>query len=84
MEEIRAHEVKAYCSQPHHEIRKQACSDQRRNIACRMSGATVSLMKDRPELTKKVVQISGSSEQAERAQSLLQVFVLSTQDATPS
>ncbi|XP_058100519.1 RNA-binding KH domain-containing protein RCF3 isoform X2 [Magnolia sinica] len=49
-----------------------------------MSGATVSLMEDRPELTEKVVQISGSPEQAERAQSLLQGFILSTQDATPS
>ncbi|KAG1330455.1 RNA-binding KH domain-containing protein RCF3 [Cocos nucifera] len=42
-----------------------------------MSGATVTLTEDRPEFSEKVVQISGSPEQAERAQSLLQGFVLS-------
>ncbi|MQL89891.1 hypothetical protein Taro_022480 [Colocasia esculenta] len=43
-----------------------------------MSGAKVTLIEDRPELTEKVVQICGSAEQAERAQSLLQGFILST------
>lgn len=48
-----------------------------------MSGATVTLVEDRPEQPKRVVQISGSPEQAERAQSLLQGFILSTQDDAP-
>ncbi|XP_077226956.1 RNA-binding KH domain-containing protein RCF3-like [Tasmannia lanceolata] len=45
-----------------------------------MSGATVTLLEDKPELTERVIQISGSPEQAERAQSLLQGFILSIQD----
>ncbi|XP_010915993.1 RNA-binding KH domain-containing protein RCF3 [Elaeis guineensis] len=49
-----------------------------------MSGATVTLIEDKSELAEKVVQISGSPEQAERAQSLLQGFILSTQDDIPS
>ncbi|MQM01866.1 hypothetical protein Taro_034624, partial [Colocasia esculenta] len=43
-----------------------------------MSRAKVSLIKDRPELTEKVVQICGSAKHAERAQSLLQGFILSS------
>ena len=43
-----------------------------------MSGATVSLIEDRPDQTEKVVQISGTPEQSERAQSLLQGFILSS------
>lgn len=43
-----------------------------------ISGATVTLVKNRPEQPKRVVQISGSPEQAERAQSLLQGFILSS------
>ncbi|XP_072992704.1 LOW QUALITY PROTEIN: RNA-binding KH domain-containing protein RCF3-like [Typha latifolia] len=49
-----------------------------------MSGATVTLIEDRPELSEKIVQISGSPDQAERAQSLLQGFILSTLDDVPS
>ncbi|XP_043720334.1 RNA-binding KH domain-containing protein RCF3 isoform X1 [Telopea speciosissima] len=48
-----------------------------------LSGASVSLVEDRPELTEKVIQISGTPEQAERAQSLLQGFILSTQEDGP-
>lgn len=43
-----------------------------------MSGATMILLEDRPDSSDKVVQISGTPEQAERAQSLLQGFILST------
>lgn len=43
-----------------------------------MSGATVSLIEDRPEQTEKIVQISGTPDQSERAQSLLQGFILSS------
>ncbi|KAK4362927.1 hypothetical protein RND71_018168 [Anisodus tanguticus] len=43
-----------------------------------LSGANVKLIEDRPELTEKIIQISGTPEQAERAQSLLQGFILST------
>ncbi|CAG7909846.1 unnamed protein product [Brassica rapa] len=42
------------------------------------SGATVTLVEDRPEETQNVIRISGTPEQAERAQSLLQGFVLSS------
>ncbi|XP_042504137.1 RNA-binding KH domain-containing protein RCF3 [Macadamia integrifolia] len=49
-----------------------------------LSGASVSLVEDRPELTEKIIQISGTPEQAERAQSLLQGFILSTQEDGPS
>ncbi|PKU60107.1 KH domain-containing protein [Dendrobium catenatum] len=42
-----------------------------------MSGATMTLLEDRPDSSDKVVQISGTPEQAERAQSLLQGFILS-------
>ncbi|ONK66688.1 uncharacterized protein A4U43_C06F10940 [Asparagus officinalis] len=49
-----------------------------------MSGASVNLIEDQPEQTEKVVRISGTPEQSERAQSLLQGFILSTQDDVPS
>ncbi|KAJ4951403.1 hypothetical protein NE237_028235 [Protea cynaroides] len=49
-----------------------------------LSGASVRLVEDKPELTEKVIQISGTPEQAERAQSLLQGFILSTQEDGPS
>ncbi|KAL6972112.1 DNA replication factor C [Sarracenia purpurea var. burkii] len=45
-----------------------------------LSGASVKLIEDRPEVTDKIIQISGTPEQAERAQSLLQGFILSTQE----
>ncbi|KAL2556261.1 RNA-binding KH domain-containing protein [Forsythia ovata] len=43
-----------------------------------LSGANVKLVEDRPEVTEKIIQISGTPEQAERAQSLLQGFILSS------
>uniref|UniRef100_J3MDV7 K Homology domain-containing protein n=2 Tax=Oryza brachyantha TaxID=4533 RepID=J3MDV7_ORYBR len=49
-----------------------------------MSGATVTLADERPEVTEKVVRISGTPEQADKAQSLLQGFILSIQDDIPS
>ncbi|XP_030549157.1 RNA-binding KH domain-containing protein RCF3 [Rhodamnia argentea] len=49
-----------------------------------LSGASVILLEDKPEATtQKVIQISGTPEQAERAQSLLQGFILSTQEDGP-
>ncbi|XP_047341528.1 RNA-binding KH domain-containing protein RCF3 [Impatiens glandulifera] len=48
-----------------------------------LSGANVKLVDDNPEVTEKVIQISGTPEQAERAQSLLQGFILSTQEDAP-
>ncbi|KAJ6874581.1 RNA-binding KH domain-containing protein RCF3 [Populus alba x Populus x berolinensis] len=42
-----------------------------------LSGANVTLVEDRPDETEKIIQISGTPEQAERAQSLLQGFILS-------
>uniref|UniRef100_A0A0A9EJR0 K Homology domain-containing protein n=1 Tax=Arundo donax TaxID=35708 RepID=A0A0A9EJR0_ARUDO len=49
-----------------------------------MSGATVTLADDRPDAIEKVVRISGTPEQADKAQSLLQGFILSIQDDIPS
>ncbi|KAK1399428.1 RNA-binding KH domain-containing protein RCF3 [Heracleum sosnowskyi] len=43
-----------------------------------LSGAKIKLIEDGPEATDNVIQISGTPEQAERAQSLLQGFILST------
>ncbi|XP_048232902.1 RNA-binding KH domain-containing protein RCF3 [Ricinus communis] len=48
-----------------------------------LSGANVTLLEDRPEVTEKIIQISGTPEQVERAQSLLQGFILSTQEDGP-
>ncbi|KAH9724180.1 RNA-binding KH domain-containing protein RCF3 [Citrus sinensis] len=42
-----------------------------------MSGASVSLVEGQPEGTQKIIQISGTPEQVERAQSVLQGFILS-------
>ncbi|TVU09028.1 hypothetical protein EJB05_42467, partial [Eragrostis curvula] len=49
-----------------------------------MSGASVTLADDRPDVVEKVVRISGTPEQADKAQSLLQGFILSIQDDMPS
>ncbi|KAG9447845.1 hypothetical protein H6P81_013973 [Aristolochia fimbriata] len=49
-----------------------------------MSGATVKFVEDNPDKPEKVIQISGTPEQAERAQSLLQGFILSTLEDTPT
>ncbi|MBA0669617.1 hypothetical protein Goklo_025490 [Gossypium klotzschianum] len=43
-----------------------------------LSGANVTLVEDRPSETQKIIQISGTLEQSERAQSLLQGFILSS------
>ncbi|WCJ28953.1 RNA-binding KH domain-containing protein [Euphorbia peplus] len=48
-----------------------------------LSGANVTLMEDRPDVTEKTIQISGTPEQVERAQSLFQGFILSTQEDGP-
>ncbi|KAF4380365.1 RNA-binding KH domain-containing protein RCF3 [Cannabis sativa] len=48
-----------------------------------LSGANVTLLEDRPELTQKIIQISGAPDQVERAQSLIQGFILSTQEDGP-
>ncbi|KAK8658364.1 hypothetical protein V6N13_036572 [Hibiscus sabdariffa] len=42
-----------------------------------LSGANVTLVEDRPNETQKIIQIYGTPEQSERAQSLLQGFILS-------
>jgi poly(rC)-binding protein 2/3/4 len=42
------------------------------------SGASVTIVEDRPEETQNIIRISGTPEQAERAQSLLQGFILSS------
>lgn len=48
-----------------------------------LSGANVQLVEDKPEATEKTIQISGTPEQAERAQSLLQGFILSIEEDGP-
>ncbi|KAL8143504.1 hypothetical protein V2J09_016536 [Rumex salicifolius] len=48
-----------------------------------LSGANVTLVEDNPEATEKVIRMSGTPDQAERAQSLLQGFLLSIQEDGP-
>lgn len=48
-----------------------------------LSGANVTLVEDGPDVTEKVIRISGTPDQAERAQSLLQGFFLSIQEDGP-
>ncbi|KAI4319960.1 hypothetical protein MLD38_033491 [Melastoma candidum] len=48
-----------------------------------LSGARVTLLEDGPDAAQKIILISGTPEQAERAQSLLQGFILSTQEDGP-
>ncbi|XP_021274413.1 RNA-binding KH domain-containing protein RCF3 [Herrania umbratica] len=48
-----------------------------------LSGANVTLVQDKPDDAQKIIQISGTPEQSERAQSLLQGFILSTQEDGP-
>ncbi|XP_022723325.1 RNA-binding KH domain-containing protein RCF3-like [Durio zibethinus] len=48
-----------------------------------LSGANVTLVEDRPDDTQKIIRISGTPEQSERAQSLLQGFILSTLEDGP-
>lgn len=45
-----------------------------------LSGTNVKLIEDRPEETEKMIQISGTPEQIERARSLLQGFILSIEE----
>ncbi|KAB5531608.1 hypothetical protein DKX38_018278 [Salix brachista] len=47
-----------------------------------LSGANVTLVEDMPDVNEKIIRISGTPEQAERAQSLLQGFILSTRFGT--
>ncbi|KAL6320388.1 hypothetical protein AAG906_007085 [Vitis piasezkii] len=47
------------------------------------SGANVTLLEDRLEATGKIIQISGTPEQTEKAQSLLQGFILSISEDGP-
>ncbi|XVE64420.1 hypothetical protein DITRI_Ditri07aG0099200 [Diplodiscus trichospermus] len=47
-----------------------------------LSGANVTLVEDSPDETQ-IIRISGTPEQSERAQSLLQGFILSTQEDGP-
>ncbi|XVF12692.1 hypothetical protein REPUB_Repub08aG0141000 [Reevesia pubescens] len=49
-----------------------------------LSGANVTLLEDGPDNKQKIIQISGTPEQSERAQSLLQGFILSTSILLPS
>ncbi|KAK9672421.1 hypothetical protein RND81_12G099500 [Saponaria officinalis] len=48
-----------------------------------LSGAKVTLIEDEPDSSEKIIRISGTPEQAERAQSLLQGFFLSIQEDGP-
>ncbi|XP_050237815.1 RNA-binding KH domain-containing protein RCF3 isoform X2 [Mercurialis annua] len=48
-----------------------------------LSGASIRILEDSPDMTEKIIQISGTPDQVERAQSLLQGFILSTQEDGP-
>lgn len=49
-----------------------------------ISGAAVTLAEDRSDILQKVVRISGTPEQASKAENLLQGFILSIPDDIPS
>jgi len=64
---------------PEHAIRNLSMkSGSKLILISQLSGATVNFVEDRPESTQKVIQISGTQGQAEKAESLLQGFILST------
>ncbi|XP_042037074.1 RNA-binding KH domain-containing protein RCF3-like isoform X1 [Salvia splendens] len=65
---------------PPHAASELAKKSRKLTLISELSGATMKLVDDGPEATEKVIQISGTPEQAERAQSLLQGFILSTED----
>ncbi|KAL8095715.1 RNA-binding KH domain-containing protein RCF3-like isoform X2 [Apium graveolens] len=66
---------------PHHAVPKLiAESKNKLSQISELSGATVKLIENGSDATDNVVVISGTPEQAERAQSLLQGFILSTQE----
>ncbi|KAK9665227.1 hypothetical protein RND81_14G099100 [Saponaria officinalis] len=57
-----------------------AKSKNKLNQISQLSGAKVTLIEDEPDLAEKFIRISGTPEQAEKAQSLLQGFFLSIQE----
>ncbi|KAL1553127.1 RNA-binding KH domain-containing protein RCF3-like [Salvia divinorum] len=65
---------------PPHAASELAKKSRKLTLISELSGATVKLVDNGPEATEKVIQISGTPEQAERAQSLLQGFILSTEE----
>ncbi|KAL3838060.1 hypothetical protein ACJIZ3_022651 [Penstemon smallii] len=65
---------------PPHAVSTLVTKSRKLNLISELSGASVKLIEDRPEVTEKIIQISGTPEQAERAQSLLQGFILSTEE----
>ncbi|KAL5736926.1 hypothetical protein ACOSQ2_031714 [Xanthoceras sorbifolium] len=67
---------------PEHAVPKLiAKSKHKLTLFSELSGATVTLVE--PDAAQKIIQISGTPEQSERAQSLLQGFLLSTQEDGP-
>ncbi|XP_051138385.1 RNA-binding KH domain-containing protein RCF3 [Andrographis paniculata] len=68
---------------PSHAAAELAKKSRKLALISELSGAAVKLIDDRPEVTEKIIQISGTPEQAERAQSLLQGFILSTEEDGP-
>ncbi|KAK0592483.1 hypothetical protein LWI29_019978 [Acer saccharum] len=69
---------------PEHAVPKLiAKSKHKLTVFSELSGATVTLVEDRLDATQKMIQISGTPEQSEKAQSLLQGFLLSTQEDEP-
>ncbi|KAG6412771.1 hypothetical protein SASPL_125458 [Salvia splendens] len=63
---------------PPHAASELAKKSRKLTLISELSGATVKLVDNGPEAAEKVIQISGTPEQAERAQSLLQGFILSS------
>ncbi|KAI9157204.1 hypothetical protein LWI28_018437 [Acer negundo] len=69
---------------PEHAVPKLiAKSKHKLTVFSELSGANVTLVEDRLDATQKMIQISGTPEQSEKAQSLLQGFLLSTQEDEP-
>lgn len=68
---------------PPHTAAKLVTKSKKLAFISELSGATVKLIEDGADASEKIIQISGTPDQAEKAQSLLQGFILSTEEDGP-
>ncbi|XP_073032045.1 RNA-binding KH domain-containing protein RCF3 [Primulina eburnea] len=68
---------------PPHTAAKLVTKSKKLAFISELSGATVKLIEDGADASENIIQISGTPDQAEKAQSLLQGFILSTEEDGP-
>ncbi|XP_075495670.1 RNA-binding KH domain-containing protein RCF3 [Primulina tabacum] len=68
---------------PPHTAAKLVTKSKKLAFISELSGASVRLIEDGADASEKIIQISGTPDQAEKAQSLLQGFILSTEEDGP-